>query len=168
MSKVKMWVRDGSWFAKIRRVQFVPVYSCPVVVVSAVPVPVPGYRRVNGYTGTDLRRADHLFFWKKPVVPTARRSYPVPADPWNLNFKNSPPVHIKSIPVPRTRRTRCTRRPVNPLEFFLINFKFYFLQSKLYKYTTLPINIFTFSQSLNIILFSIFKNFKFIVPKNIV
>jgi hypothetical protein len=46
------------------------VYPPPV---PAVPVPVPGYRRVNRYTGTGLRRAGQCFLEKNPLYP-----YPYP------------------------------------------------------------------------------------------
>jgi hypothetical protein len=47
--------------------------------------------------------------------PFTRRPYPHPRTREIQISKISPPVHIKSIPVPVTR-TRCTRRPMNPLK----------------------------------------------------
>jgi hypothetical protein len=48
--------------------------------VPAVSVSVFGYRRVNEYTGTGLRRAGHVFFGKNPLYPYpfTCRSPPVP------------------------------------------------------------------------------------------
>jgi hypothetical protein len=69
---------------------------------------VLGYRRINGYTGTDLRRIGHLFFGKNllysytyPPPPAPRTRRPV-----KFKFQKFPPVHIKSIPVPAEKKQK--------------------------------------------------------------
>jgi hypothetical protein len=81
------------------------VYPCPV---PAVFVPVPGYRRVNGYTGMGLRRTGHIFFGKNPLypypftrvpAPVYRRpyQYPYPAYPPNLNLNLHFSVYLSIV-----------------------------------------------------------------------
>jgi hypothetical protein len=64
------------------------VYLCPVPTVS---VPVPGYRRVDGY---GFEKGRSVFFWEKPVVSVP--VYPPPAYPC--------PCTCRPCPYPRTRR----------------------------------------------------------------
>jgi hypothetical protein len=68
-------------------------YTCPVPAVS---VSVPGYRRVNGYTGTGLRRADQFFLEKTRCTHT------------RLHPRARTCTHVPAPSYPRTR----TRVPV--------------------------------------------------------
>jgi hypothetical protein len=147
---------------------------CPLPGLSVF---VPGYMQVNRYTGTGLRRVSHHFFGKKTRctrtrIPAARARTPYPSIPLHVPVY-PPPVPVNSLNSkfkknpPGSHQITCrTREPVStepiPVRtFFLINFKFYSLQSKLYKYTPLPLNIFTFSQSLNLLFsqYNIILNF---------
>jgi hypothetical protein len=70
--------------------------------VPAVSVSVLGYRRVNGYTGTGLRRAGHFFFGKNPLYPYSFTRVPA--------ARTRTRAPIPAYPCP------CTRVPVYPLE----------------------------------------------------
>jgi hypothetical protein len=70
-------------------------YPCPVPTVF---VSVLGYRRINGYTGTNLRRADHLYFGKNLLYP-----YPYPPTREIQISKISPSSHQINT---RTRRKK--------------------------------------------------------------
>jgi hypothetical protein len=66
-------------------------------------VSVLGYRRVNGYTGTGLRRVSHVFLEKTRCIRIYLPAASVPAYSPTREIQISkifPLVHIKLIPVP--------------------------------------------------------------------
>jgi hypothetical protein len=93
------------------------MYPCPLPGVS---VSMPGYRRVNRYTGTGLRRVGHHFFWKKSVVlvpvyrpPPVYYSDFTKTAKKNLISRARVPVPEYSYPYlcPSTRIRICARVP---------------------------------------------------------
>jgi hypothetical protein len=87
------------------------IHTCELVPVTRVLLFVPGYRRVNGYTGTNLRRVGHHFFLEKTHytgsrVSAVRRPYIIQI----LQKQQKKHKQQKKNPSTRTR-ARGTRVP---------------------------------------------------------
>jgi hypothetical protein len=76
---------------------------------------VPGYRRVNRYMGTGLRRAGHHFFWKKLVVPVS--VYPPSVYPYLCTHHPCARTH-RLLPVYYLDFTKTTKKPEYPCPWY--------------------------------------------------